>query len=107
MLSKMPQQVWQADDGTVFPSEAEAVRYEESDKLFRLFYDQDGKRKDNLPDIEQLNIRTSIGPHLMQLFVKEFTYLPVAVGETRGLKELGNRLQDLKSSKWLFPNGTP
>ena len=43
----------------------------------------------------------------MQLFVKEFAYLPVAVGETRGFKELGNRLQDLKSSKWLFPNGTP
>ena len=95
----MPQQVWQTDDGTVFPSEAEAVRYEESDKLFRHFYDQDGKRKEDLPDIEQLNLRTSIGTRLLQLFVKEFANLPVAVGETRGFKELGHRLQGLKSSK--------
>jgi len=103
----MPQQVWQADDRTVFPSEAEAIHYEESDKLYRHFNDQDGKRKEDLPDIEQLNLRTSIGPRLLKLFVKEFANLPVAVGETRGFKALGNRLQGLKSSKWMFPNGTP
>ena len=102
----MPQQVWQTDDGTIFNSEIEAIRYEESDELFRNFYDDKGKRKEQLPDISQLeyDFNSRISARLMQMFLKEFTYLPSAISEVDGFNELKNRLMDLKGSKWLFPD---
>jgi len=102
----MPQQVWQTEDGTIFNSEIEAIRYEESDELFRQFYDDKGKRKEDLPDISRMeyDFRSQISARLMQMFLKEFMYLPAAISEWRGLKEISQRLQDLEGSKWLFPD---
>ena len=102
----MPQQVWQTEDGTIFNSEIEAIRYEESDKLFRNFYDDKGKRKEQLPDISHLggDFGTAISARLLQMFLKEFTYLPAAVSEWRGLREMSQRLKELEGSKWLFPD---
>ena len=102
----MPQQVWQTEDGTIFNSEIEAIRYEESDKLFRNFYDEKGKRKEQLPDISHLggDFQTAISARLMQMFLKEFMYLPAAVSEWRGLQEMSQRLKELEGSKWLFPD---
>ena len=102
----MPQQVWQTEDGTIFNSEIEAIRYEESDKLFRNFYDDKGKRKEQLPDISHLggDFGTAISARLMQMFLKEFTYLAAATNEIDGFNELKNRLMDLKGPKWLFPD---
>ena len=100
----MPKQVWQTGDGTLFNSEIEAVRYEESDDLFRNFYDDKGRRKEQLPDMSQLDLQSRIIPRLMQMFVKEFMYLPAAISEIDGFNELKNRLKDLQGSKWLFPD---
>ena len=102
----MPQQVWQTEDGTIFKSEIEAIRYEESDELFRNFYDGEGKRKEQLPDISQLefDFNSRISARLMQMFLQEFTDLAAATNEIDGFNELKNRLKDLKRSKWLFPN---
>ena len=68
----MPQQVWQTEDGTIFNSEIEAIRYEESDELFRQFYDDKGKRKEDLPDISRMeyDFRSQISARLMQMFLK-------------------------------------
>ncbi len=102
----MPQQVWQTEDGTIFKSEIEAIRYEESDELFRNFYDGEGKRKEQLPDFWDTSYDWDfqISTRLMRMFVNEFTNLSDAVSEVDGLNELKNRLKDLKTSKWLFPN---
>ena len=69
----MPQQVWQTEDGTIFESEIEAIRYEESDELFRNFYDDKGRRKEQLPDISHLrgDFGTAISARLMQMVFKE------------------------------------
>ena len=101
----MPQQVWQTEDGTIFNSEIEAIRYEESDELFQNFYDDKGKRKEQLPDISHLrdDFGTAISARLMQMFLKEFTYLHAATNEIDGFNELGSRLKDLQGSMWLFP----
>ena len=40
----MPKQVWRANDGSIFETEDDCIRYEEADPILRLFYDQDGKR---------------------------------------------------------------
>ena len=68
--------------------------------------DDKGKRKEDLPDISQMDydFRSRISPRLMQMFVKEFMYLPAAICEADGFNELKNRLMDLKGSKWLFPD---
>lgn len=102
----MPRQVWQTEDGTIFNSEIEAIRYEESDELFRNFYDDKGQRKEQLPDISHLggDFGTAISARLMQMFLKEFMYLPAAISEWRGLREMSQRLKDLEGSNWLFPD---
>ena len=99
----MPKQVWQTDDGTLFNSEIEAVRYEESDDLFRNFYDDKGRRKEQLPDMSQLDLQSRISPRLMQMFAGG-SYLLAAISEIDGFNELKNRLKDLQGSKWLFPD---
>ena len=102
----MPQQVWRTEDGTIFNSQIEAIRYEESDELSRNFYDDKGKRKEQLPDISHLrgDFGTAISARLMQMFLKEFTYLAAATNEIDGFNELGSRLKDLQGSMWLFPD---
>lgn len=102
----MPKKVWQTEDGTIFNTEIEAIKYEESDELFRNFYDEKGKRKEHLPDISHLrnDFGSAISPRLMQMFLKEFTYLHAATSEIDGFNELKNRLKDLEHSKWLFPD---
>ena len=89
----MPQQVWQTEDGTIFNSEIEAIRYEESDELFRNFYDDKGKRKEQLPDISHLrnDFGTAISARLMQMFLKEFTYLAAATNDREALQEPPDR----------------
>ena len=104
----MPKKAWQTDDGTIFTSEIEAIRYEESDALFRNFYDEKGKRKEHLPDISHLRdefgIATAISDRLIQMFLNEFTYLHAATVEIDGFNEIKNRLKDMSHSKWLFPD---
>ena len=52
----------------------------------------------------EYDFRSQISARLMQMFLKEFMYLPAAISEWRGLKEISQRLQDLEGSKWLFPD---
>ena len=94
----MPEQVWQTEDGTIFKTEIEAIRYEESDRLFRNFYDENGKRKEQIPDISRLgsDFGSSISPRLMQMFLKEFGSLQNAIPEIKGFSELKNRQHDLR-----------
>lgn len=47
----MPKQVWQADDGKVFPTQRACEAYESSDKILRLLYDSD---KQPLPWSEEV-----------------------------------------------------
>ena len=102
----MPKKVWQTDDGTLFNSESEAIRYEESDELFRRFYDENGRRKELIEDFSNLknDYRSEISARLMQMFLKEFGSLQSAIPEIKGLNELKNRLLNMSNSKWLFPN---
>lgn len=102
----MPKKVWQTEDGTIFNTEIEAIRYEESDELFRNFYDENGRRKEQLPDLSQVreDFRTAISGRLMQMFLKEFGSLQSAIPEVDGFNELKNRLKDIQESKWLFPD---
>ena len=95
---RMPEQVWQTEDGTIFKTEIEAIRYEESDRLFRNFYDENGKRKEQIPDISRLgsDFGSSISPRLMQMFLKEFGSLQNAIPEIKGFSELKNRQHDLR-----------
>ena len=55
----MPTKVWKTEDGSIFNTEIEAIRYEESDALFRKFYDQNGRRKELIEDIS--NLRNDFG----------------------------------------------
>ena len=102
----MPKKVWQTDDGTLFNSESEAIKCEESDALFRKFYDQNGRRKELIEDISNLrnNFGSQISARLMQMFLKEFGSLQSAISEIDGLNELKNRLKDMRESMWLFPD---
>jgi len=102
----MPTKVWKTEDGSIFNTEIEAVRYEESDALFRKFYDQNGRRKELLEDISNLrnDFGSQISARLMQMFLKEFGSLQSAISEIDGLNELKNRLKDMRESKWLFPD---
>ena len=105
-VSSMPEQVWRAENCSIFNNEIEAICYEESDKLFRNFYDAKGERKTEPPKMSELDFdfRSVISERLLQMFVKEFAYLPVAVSETDGFNELSNRLHGLKGSTWLYPD---
>ena len=67
---------------------------------------QTQQRKEQLPDISHLggDFGTAISARLMQMFLKEFMYLPAAVSEWRGLREMSQWLKELEGSKWLFPD---
>ena len=102
----MPKKIWQTPDGPLFDTEIEAIRYEESDDLFRRFYDENGRRKEVIEDISNLRLDfgSQISSRLMQMFLKEFGSLQSAIPEVDGFNELKNRLKDMRGSKWLFPD---
>ena len=107
----MPKQVWQSEDGSIFDSEEKCLRYEKSDALFRNFYYENGVRREELPQVADLLIGldetqgTQISARLMQMFLKEFSSLRVAISEISGFRELADRLEDMENSKGMFPDG--